>query len=199
MVFIAIEGGDASGKSTQARLLSSTLDAVLTREPGGCELGSIIRKILLESCLTIDPRAEALLLAASRAQHVSEIIFPSLKEGKIVVTDRFSGSFLAYQGFGRGLDIEELSWISSWASKSIEPDLNIFLDIPFEDATKRKSFGSDRFESEKSQFHHKVIQGYSILAEQDPNRWKKIDGVGTIEQVQQRVLDAYEQWKQNHK
>ena len=135
--YIAFEGWEASGKSTQARLLSLRLDAVLTREPGGTALGVAIRDLLLGNGPAPTERAEALLFAADRAQHLAEVVEPALTKGSDVVTDRSYGSTLAYQGYGRGQSIEELMRLVEWSSGGLLPDLVIFLKVPVETADSR--------------------------------------------------------------
>jgi dTMP kinase len=186
---IALEGREASGKSTQARLLADALDAVLTREPGGTATGERIRTLLLDGGASrIDARTEALLMAADRAQHVSELIEPALSSGRWVVTDRFSGSLLAYQGFGRGLDVAELRRLTSWASGGLWPDLTILLDVPAEEAASRQSRELDRLEREDAAFHQRVAAGYQALAAADRATWAVVDGSGAEVEVAGRVL-----------
>src|SRR5438067_8183095 len=128
---IAFEGGEASGKSTQAARLAADIGAALTREPGGTDVGRRIRDIVLDPALgALTPRAEALLLAADRAQHVAELVEPVLARGDDVVTDRYIPSSLAYQGYGRGLDVDELRRLSAWATGAVDADLVVLLDVP---------------------------------------------------------------------
>ncbi|HEY3702987.1 MAG TPA: dTMP kinase [Acidimicrobiales bacterium] len=186
---IALEGREASGKSTQARLLADALGAVLTREPGGTATGERVRALLLDGeSSRIDARTEALLMAADRAQHVSELIEPALSSGRWVVTDRFSGSLLAYQGFGRGLDVAELRRLTSWASGGLWPDLTVLLDVPAEDAAARQSRELDRLEREDVAFHQRVAAGYQALAAADWASWAVVDGSGSEAEVAGRVL-----------
>lgn len=190
---IALEGGDSSGKSTQARLLAETVDGLLTREPGGTPVGEHIRDLLLDRAVGhIDPRAEALLMAAARAQHVAEVIKPALMAGRTVITDRFSHSSLAYQGYGRGLDLDEVRWLSGWATEGLWPDLVIFIDVDPEIAAARMMGDRDRLEAEGRGFHERVVAGFRALAEADPAHWAVVDGDGTVEEVAVRVLNAYE-------
>lgn len=188
--FIAFEGGEGSGKSTQARLLAEALGAVLTHEPGGTELGRRIRSLVLDpdGGHAVDRRAEALLMAADRAQHVAEVIRPALDAGRDVVSDRFSGSTLAYQGYGRGLDLDDLAWLSRWASGGLEPDLIVLLDLPREVALGRLAGDPDRMESAGQAFHDRVADGYRELAADNPGRWVVVDGTGTVDEVAARVL-----------
>ena len=185
---IAFEGGEASGKSTQARALATSLGAVLTREPGGTDIGRRIRAVVLAPDLgALDARAEALLMAADRAQHVAEVVEPALARGDDVVTDRFSGSSLAYQGFGRGLDVNEVHRLSAWAAAGIEPDLIVLLDVPVEVTAARRSTVDDRMEAEGAEFHARVTEGYRALAAADPDRWVVVDGTGSVDEVSERI------------
>ena len=189
---IALEGREASGKSTQAEILARRLDAVLTREPGGTLLGERIRSLLLDPEVTgLHARAEALLMAADRAQHVIETIIPAIESGRHVVTDRYSPSSLAYQGYGRGLPLEEVGWVSDWAAGGAAPDLVVLIDVP-EDEARRRRVGSDRFELEDTAFHRRVADGYRRLAAEDPELWTVVDGTGTVDEVAARVWDAVE-------
>lgn len=182
--FIALEGGDASGKSTQAALLAEHLGAVLTREPGGTALGERLRAVLLNPASGhVDGRAEALLMVAARAQHVREVIEPALASGRDVVTDRFSGSTLAYQGWGRGIDIEELRHLCDWAAAGRWPDLNVLVDVPPAVARARRAGQGDRLEEAGDDFHLRVGAGFKQLAAADGDRWAVVDGTGPIEAV----------------
>jgi dTMP kinase len=189
---IVFEGGEASGKSTQAARLSTDLGAVLTREPGGTETGERIRELVLDPASVIAPSTEALLMAADRAQHVAEVIEPALAAGKDVVTDRYVPSSLAYQGHGRGLDVEELRRLSA-AARAPEPDLVIFLDVPAAVAAERLQ-DHDRMEAAGEDFHARVVDGYRRLAAADPDRWIVIDGTGTVDEVELRVREAVDKW-----
>ena len=189
--FIAFEGGEGCGKSTQAALLARSLGAVLTHEPGGTDIGRRIRALVLDPAATgLDIRTEALLMAADRAQHVAEVIRPALDRGQHVVSDRFSGSTLAYQGFGRGLPLDELAELSRWAAGGVEPDVVVLLDVPAAVAASRRCGSADRMEAEGEAFHARVIQGYRWLAAADPTRWMVVDGTGTVEEVATRVEAA---------
>jgi dTMP kinase len=186
---IALEGREASGKSTQARLLARAVGAVLTREPGGTATGERIRSLLLDSGAgRIDARTEALLMVADRAQHVSEVLEPALSSGRWVVTDRFSASLLVYQGFGRGLDVAELRRLTSWASGGLWPDLNVLLDVPAGEATARQGRELDRLEREDVAFHQRVAAGYQALAAAERATWAVVDGSGAEAEVAGRVL-----------
>jgi dTMP kinase len=184
-LFIALEGGEASGKSTQAELLAARLGALCTREPGGTDLGRRVRSVVLDPDVgAVDPRAEALLLAADRAQHVSEVIAPALAAGTHVVTDRFTGSTLAYQGYGRGLDLDALAKICSWATDGLEPDLVVLLDVDPATAVRRQGGRPlDRLEGSGDEFHQRVRLGYLALAAADPARWAVVKGDGAVDEV----------------
>jgi dTMP kinase len=166
---------------------------VLTREPGGTATGERIRALLLDPDLPgLSRRAETLLLLAARAQHVTEVIGPALESGRDVVCDRFSGSTLAYQGYGRGLDTNELDRLSAWASNGIEPDRVILLQISLSLARARRAGrrASDRMEGETADFFTRVEAGYVALAAADPARWRVVDGSGTIDEVAELVAVA---------
>ena len=189
---IALEGGESSGKSTQAALLASRLGALLTREPGGCELGERVRSMLLGSPgKKLAARAEALLFLAARAQHVTEVVQPALAAGGWVVVDRFAGSTLAYQGYGAGLDLAELEGISQWAAGGVAADMFVLIDISLELLNLRaaaREAPPDRFESEDSAFHERVLAGYREIARSDPEHWVVVDGAGSVDEVAVRVL-----------
>ena len=188
---VAFEGGEASGKSTQAATLAARLDAVLTREPGGTALGRHVRALVLDPASeALDPRTETLLLAADRARHVHEVVEPALRAGRHVVTDRFSGSTLAYQGHGRGLDPDELAWLSGWASGGLEPDVVVLLDVAVAVAeARREGLAPDRMEARHREFHERVRAGYRSLAAADPDHWVVIDGTAPVEEVTVLVWD----------
>ena len=196
MTFIAFEGGEGCGKSTQAARFAESVGALLTREPGGTAVGERVRRILLDPDVDgLSPRAEALLMAAARAQHVDEVIAPALDAGRDVVTDRFTGSSLAYQGYGRGLDVAAIERLSDWATDGLVPDVVVLLDVPPEEARGRRALegrGPDRLEAEDTAFHERVAAGYRALAEADPRRWLVVDGVGTVDEVAERVRAAIE-------
>lgn len=193
--FIVFEGGEASGKSTQAGLLAKRLGARLTREPGGTPLGARLRDLLLDPATSVSPRAEALLMAADRAQHVAELIEPALSAGVDVVSDRFVGSSLAYQGYGRELGTSAVGALSEFAVGSVHADLVLLLDLPPEEVVRRlagRDEGPDRLEAESRAFHRRVVQGYHELAAAD-RRWVVVDGRGTIEQVARRIDEVVRQ------
>ncbi|MEA2971723.1 MAG: dTMP kinase [Actinomycetota bacterium] len=195
-VFVVFEGGEGSGKSTQASRLAERLGAVLTLEPGGTEIGQRLRDVVLgDGGSTLAPRAEALLMAADRAQHVAEVVRPALEAGRPVVSDRFSGSTLAYQGYGRGLDLGDLARLSGWATEGLEPDVVFLLDVDQEVAAARRCRPRDRIEAAGDTFHQRVVAGYQALAAADPDRWVVVDGSGTVDEVAARVWSAYEAWE----
>jgi dTMP kinase len=191
---VAFEGGEGIGKSTQAERLACHLDAVLTREPGGTDVGERVRELLLDRAISgLDARAEALLMAAARAHHVATVIRPALEGGRDVVTDRYSHSSLAYQGHGRGLDIDELRDLSTWATAGLWPDLVVLLDVPGEEAATRRAQGGhapDRMEAEAEEFHQRVVDGFRAMAAADPDRWVVVDGTGDPDSVADRVRTA---------
>lgn len=175
---IALEGLDGSGKTTQARRLADSLGAVLTFEPGATELGRLLRHLLLDPGRPAPvPRAEVLLMAADRAQHVDEVLLPALQSGRWVVTDRFSGSTLAYQGWGRGLATESLRQVVGWAAAGLEPDLTVLIDVPLEVARHRLGPAArDRLEGLDGDFHERVRHGFVALARADGAHWAVVDG-----------------------
>ena len=192
--FIVLEGGEASGKSTQAERLAAALGAVLTREPGGTPIGERIRSVVLDPTEgdALDPRAEALLVAADRAHHVRSVVLPALEAGRHVVSDRYAGSSLAYQGYGRGLPLEEVRQLSDWASGGLWPDLVILLDIDVAESMarlRRSGSGLDRMEAEGMGFHEQVMAGFREIASSDP-RWVTVDGRGSPDEVAERVRNA---------
>jgi dTMP kinase len=194
---VAFEGGEGSGKSTQAARLARAIDAVLTREPGGTPLGERIRPLLLDPELSVDPRAEALLMAAARAQHVAEVVEPALAAGRDVVTDRFTPSSLAYQGHGRGLDVRELAAMSQWATGGLAADLVVLLAVPPEVGMARVGKPRDRLEAAGADFHLRVATAFREMAAADPERWVVIDGEGDPDDVARRVLDAWQAWSED--
>lgn len=193
--WIAFEGGEGSGKSTQARLLADRLDAVLTREPGGTPVGTRIREILLDaSSAGLDDRAEALLMAADRAQHVAQVVRPALAAGRDVVSDRSAYSSLAYQGHGRGLGVEEVRQVCAWATAGAWPDIAILLDVPADVRADRMKDPPDRLEAAGASFHERVAAGFRALAAEDPARWVVVDGSGPVDEVASRVGAAFDRW-----
>jgi dTMP kinase len=193
--FVVFEGGEGSGKSTQARLLADRWGAMLTFEPGGTEVGQRLREILLSpETGDLDPRAEALLMAADRAHHVATKIRPALNRGKDVICDRFVGSSLAYQGYGRDLGVDAVGSLSAFATDGLVPDLVVLLVVtPAEAGVRLAAAGKpDRLEAAGDAFHQRVAEGYAMLAAHDPDRWVVVDGGGTVDEVEGRVLEAVE-------
>jgi len=180
-LFITFEGGEGCGKSTQSRLLLKKLEqqnvpVVLTHEPGGTALGNELRRALKRRWGSfISPLAELFLFVASRAQLVAELIRPALEEGKVVICDRFTHSTLVYQGYGRGLDWTAMEMVNNMATRNLDPDLIILLDISPQQGLARKRSLKDRFEMENSSFHRRVREGYLKIAAADPDRWLVID------------------------
>ncbi len=191
---IALEGIDGCGKSTQVRLLAEGLGAVCTFEPGATTLGGSLRSLLLDPDRgPVDRRAEALLMAADRAQHVAEIITPALTAGRWVVTDRYVASTLAYQGFGRGLDREGLDRLVAWATGGLRPDLTVLLDLPVAAAMARRADSrADRFEAEGEAFLQRVADGFSTLAAEGPEPWVVVDATAPVEVVAATIREAVE-------
>ncbi len=192
--FIVIEGIDGSGKTTQINKLSKWLietnlipqnnQLIITREPGGTKLGQSIRSLLLDTSIEKSPDSitELLLYAADRAQHVNEIIRPSLNKGDWVISDRFCGSTLAYQGYGRKLDIKLIKDLETIATQGISPDITFLLDIPVEESIKRRiSRSDDRIEKEGTDFLKNVSLGFQVLSED--NKWKKISALNSQEAI----------------
>ncbi len=194
--FIAFEGGEATGKSTQASRLAERLGALCTHEPGDTVIGRAIRRIVLDpSTVGLADRTEALLMAADRAQHVAEVIRPALDSGRDVVTDRFAASSIAYQGHGRGLPVTEVEQLSRWATAGLWPDLIILLDVPVDESVRRIGEDLDRLETAGREFHLRVHAGFLAQAAADPARWAVVDGTGDPDEVAAAVWSAVlERW-----
>lgn len=188
--YIALEGSEGCGKSTQAKRLAAALGAELTRETGGTPVGQRLRSILHDVAVTdLDHRAEALIIAADRAQHMRHVVHPALDAGRTVVSDRSVYSSLAYQGYGRGLDIDDVRRINDWALLGRWPDLVILLDAPVEHLQERLGRRQlDRFEQETTEFHERVRSGFRKMAAAEPERWVVVDGDGTIDEIAATVL-----------
>jgi dTMP kinase len=180
-LFVTIEGIDRSGKSTQARRLAEALgdEALLVREPGGTPAGERIRDLLKDPAVELDPRTEALLFAAARAELVAAVIAPALQAGKVVISDRYLDSSLAYQGHARGLGEAEIARINAWA---LQPDLTVLLRIDPEAAATRAG-EADRFEDEGIELQKRVADAYERLAAANPERWKVIDAARSEDEV----------------
>jgi dTMP kinase len=191
-VYIAFEGAEGCGKSTQARRLADDLGAVLTRETGGTEIGRRLRAILHDTDVTdLNDHAETLIVAADRAQHVAEVVRPALAAGRHVVSDRSVYSTLAYQGYGRGLPIDEVRAVNDWALGDTWPDLVVLLTVPAAVTADRMSRRDlDRFEQAGAEFHARVDAGFAEMAAADPAHWVVIDASGQPETVSRTIRDA---------
>ena len=201
-MFITLEGPEGSGKTSQIPALNAFIcargyDVLVTREPGGTDVGDQIREVLMNlKNISIVPRTEILLFQAARAQHVEEVIRPALAAGKVVICDRFGDSTLAYQGYGHETDLETLQYLVNYATGGLRPDLTLLLDIPVKDGLKRKVDNDsewNRLDAYAEAFHRRVRQGYLALAAAEPERWVVIDATQGKEKVQkamqQVVLD----------
>ncbi len=199
-MFITFEGIEGSGKTTQQQRLAETLtkaghQVVQSKEPGGTPLADRVRALLLDSASVIDPIAEVFLFAASRRQNTTEVIEPALASGKIVLCDRYADSTLAYQGFGRKIELDRLRWLNDWATRSLRPDLTLLYDLPEEvglgRAKSRNAIApadEGRFEAEDLRFHRRVREGFLSLALAEPERFVVIDGTGTVDEVFERTM-----------
>ena len=195
-VFIAFEGGDGAGKSTQVRLLAERLRAhghepVLTRQPGGTLLGQRLRDLVLHGD-PMSPRAEALIFAADKAQHVDEVVRPALVVGRVVITDRYTDSSVAYQGAGRDLGAEEVHRLQMWAVDGLVPDLTVIVDITAEEGRRRRGEVHDRLESEEDGFHEAVRSHFHALAAATPDRYLVVDGTADQDRVASQVWSRVE-------
>ena len=187
-VFITFEGGDGSGKSTQIQSVrdwfeSRGREVIVTREPGGTELGTEIRRLVQNGPEDVDARTEALLYAADRAYHVATVIGPALERGAVVLGDRYIDSSLAYQGAARSLGVDEIASLSAWATRGLYPSLTFLLDLPPEVGARRRTDSPDRMERESMDFHERVRHQYLRLADAEPERIVVIDAVGTVDEV----------------
>jgi dTMP kinase len=190
--YIAFEGAEGCGKSTHAARLAAELGALLTRETGGTAIGARIRAILHDTDVTdLADRAEALLTAADRAQHLEQLVLPTLAAGQHVVSDRTVYSTLAYQGYGRGLDVDELRNINGWAIGGHWPQLVLLLEVdPAVQAGRMHGRELDRFERESDDFHRRVREGFSHMAADDPTHWVVVDGNPSIDEVYGSIRTA---------
>ena len=191
-LFVAFEGGDGAGKSTQVRLLAQALsdagrEVVVTRQPGGTSLGSAIRDLVLHGG-HVSPRAEALLYAADKAHHVDELIRPTLERGVDVLTDRYTDSSIAYQGAGRDLGPQEIHELLVWAVAGLFPDLTIVVDVPAAVGRARRGSVHDRIESEGDDFHERVRQHFLDLAAAAPQRYLVLDGTADPADLHAQVV-----------
>lgn len=196
MSFIVFEGPEGGGKTTQVRAAAAALRArgvplTVTREPGGTAIGEQLRAVLLQkSAAAMLPRAEALILFAARAQHVREVLAPALARGEVVLCDRFVGATYAYQGYGRGLPLDELRALQTFAAGAVAPALTILLDLPAEAGLARRVAAGEvnRLDDAGLDFHRRVRDGYLALAAADPGRWTIVDATAAPEAVTERVL-----------
>jgi dTMP kinase len=188
--FIAFEGLEGCGKSTHVARLAEAIGGIATREPGGTAIGAALRAVMLDTNTTmLSPRAEALMMSADRAQHIDELILPTLASGRHVVSDRSAFSSLAYQGYGRMLDIDELKRFNDWAIQGNWPELVIFIDVPIDQLLERlKKRELDRFEREDRSFFERIYTGFHIMAAADPQRWMIVDGTPPKEELQATIL-----------
>ena len=192
-LFITFEGADGCGKTTQMKLLAEYLeqkgiDVVLTREPGGKGLGEKVREILLNYEGPVSDRCESFLFLADRAQNIDIIVKPAVEEGKIVLCDRHIDSTVAYQGYGRGLDIKRINMLNDIATNGQKPELTFVFDIDVETSMQRIGKEKDRMESAGIDFHNRVRQGYLELAKQEPQRIKVLDATKSINEIRQEVI-----------
>lgn len=195
-LFITFEGADGCGKTTQIKLLDEYLrgegyETLLTREPGSKGLGVKLREILLNYDGEVSSRCESFLFLADRAQHVDCIIKPALKKGMIVLCDRHTDSTVAYQGYGRGLDLEEIKSLNKLATGGLKPDLTIVFDVDVETSQSRVGAEKDRMESAGREFFERVRQGFLEIAKSEPKRVKVIDSTQTIEEIHKQVVNEY--------
>jgi dTMP kinase len=194
-VYVAFEGAEGCGKSTQAALLADHLDALLTRETGGTAVGERLRAILHDvDVVDLDDRAEALIIAADRAQHIARVVRPALDAGRSVVSDRSVHTTLAYQGYGRGLDLAEIRQINDWAIGSLWPTLVVLLDAPPDVlAGRMRGRTLDRFERAGDAFHERVLEGYRAMAAADREHWIVIGAEGDRDKIAAEIRDAVEE------
>jgi dTMP kinase len=193
--YIAFEGLEGCGKSTHVTRLAATLSGITTREPGGTSIGASLRAAMLDTSNTmLSPRAEALMMAADRAQHLEELVLPALNAGTHVVSDRSAYSSLAYQGYGRLLDIDELKRFNNWAIAGNWPDLVVFIDVPLDTLLERlKKRELDRFEREDRAFFERIHAGFTAMATSDPQRWLVIDGTPPKDELASTIATAVKQ------
>ena len=193
-LFITFEGPDGCGKTTQMKLLAEYFEkkgkeVVLTREPGGKGLGEKVREILLNYDGEVSDRCESFLFLADRAQNIDIIVNPAVKEGKIVLCDRHIDSTVAYQGYGRGLNIDRINMLNNLATNGKKPDLTLVFDVDVETSMKRVGKEKDRMESAGIDFHNRVRKGYLELSKQEPKRIKVLDATKSIEEIHKDVIN----------
>ena len=188
--YIAFEGLEGCGKSTHVTRLAAALGAVATREPGGTTIGASLRATMIDAANTmLSPRAEALLMAADRAQHLDELVTPALQRGQHVVSDRSAYSSLAYQGYGRQLDLAMLKQFNSWAISNRWPDLVVYIDVPLDILLERlKKRELDRFEREDRSFFERIARGFNEMAKAEPERWLIVDGTPPKDELAATIL-----------
>lgn len=198
-MFITLEGSEGSGKTSQVKPLVSALlaagyETVSTREPGGTPIGEQIRSVLHNVNNTeMHPRTEILLFQAARAQHVEQLILPSLKAGKIVICDRYADASMAYQGYGRETDLEKLRYLIDYATCGLKPDLSLFLDVDVEEGLRRRATSGgewNRLDALKVAFYQRVRRGYLNIVNEEPERWVLIDASRSFEEVSDSILQA---------
>ncbi|WP_457256347.1 dTMP kinase [Pedococcus sp. P5_B7] len=192
-LFIAFEGGDGAGKSTQVALLREALEAAgrtvtVTRQPGGTTLGREIRDLVLHGD-HVAPRAEALLFAADKAHHVDQLIKPALDRGEVVLTDRYTDSSVAYQGAGRDLGAQEIHDLNMWAVDDLVPDLTVVVDVSAQEGRRRRGDVHDRLEAEEDTFHEAIRAHYLAMARGNPQRYVVVDGTLSPAEIHARVVD----------
>jgi dTMP kinase len=188
--YIAFEGLEGCGKSTHVTRLAAALGAVATREPGGTTIGASLRATMIDAANTmLSPRAEALLMAADRAQHLDELVTPALQRGQHVISDRSAYSSLAYQGYGRQLDLAMLKQFNSWAINNRWPDLVVYIDVPLDILLERlKKRELDRFEREDRSFFERIAHGFNEMAKAEPDRWLIVDGTPPKDELAATIL-----------
>ncbi len=196
-LFIAFEGGDGAGKSTQVRMLAGVIEqtgrqVLVTRQPGGTDLGVTIRDVVLHGDY-VSPRAEALLFAADKAHHVEQLIRPALVRGEVVITDRYTDSSVAYQGAGRDLGAQEVHDLQMWAVGHLVPDLTVIVDISAHEGRLRRGDTHDRLESEADTYHESVRAHFLAMARAHPERYLVVDGMSAPDQIHAVILDRLDQ------
>ncbi len=198
-LFITFEGADGCGKTTQLNLLKDYLEqkgkeVIVTREPGAKGLGEYIRKILLNYDGVVSDRCESFLFLADRAQNIDVIVKPAIEEGKIILCDRHTDSTVAYQGYGRGLDLDEIDMLNNLATGNKKPDLTLVFDVDIETSMKRVGQEKDRMEKSGNEFFNRVREGYLTIAKKEPDRVKVIDSTKSIAEVQDEVIKIVENY-----